>query len=113
MGGTVMGGAVTSLGASFMLFICQFQYFAKFGFFMFLTIFLSFLYVFLFFVPLLAIIGPDKDCCAICDLRPKELKKRCGKKKRLRPRLRAQLLTSLRTSLRKRIRKTLRKRLRP
>ena len=31
MGGTVMGGAVTSLGASFMLFVCQFQYFAKFG----------------------------------------------------------------------------------
>jgi len=81
MGGTVMGGAVTSLGASFMLFICQFQYFAKFGFFMFLTIFLSFLYVFLFFVPLLAMIGPDKDCCAICDLRPQTLKKRCGKKR--------------------------------
>jgi predicted RND superfamily exporter protein len=81
MGGTILGGAITSLGASFMLFICQFQYFAKFGFFMFVTIFMSFIYVFLFFVPLLAIIGPDKKCCACCDLRPKTLKKRCGGKK--------------------------------
>ena len=31
MGGTILGGAITSLGASFMLFLCQFQYFAKFG----------------------------------------------------------------------------------
>jgi len=81
MGGTILGGAITSLGASFMLFICQFQYFAKFGFFMFLTIFLSFIYVFLFFAPLLAIIGPDKNCCAFCDLRPKTLKQRFGGKK--------------------------------
>merc|ERR1719265_2395884 len=81
MGGTILGGAITSLGASFMLFLCQFQYFAKFGFFMFLTIFLSFAYVFLFFAPLLAIIGPDKKCCAFCDLRPRTCRKRCAKNK--------------------------------
>merc|ERR1712176_593047 len=63
MGGTVLGGAVTSLGASFFLLLCNFQFFAKFGVFMFLTIGLSFLFVFGFFIPVLLIIGPEEDCC--------------------------------------------------
>ena len=63
MGGTVLGGAVTSLGASFFLLLCNFQYFAKFGVFMFLTIGLSFLFVFFFFVPVLLLIGPEEECC--------------------------------------------------
>jgi len=63
MGGTVFGGAVTSLGASFFLLLCNFQFFAKFGVFMFLTIGLSFLFVFLFFVPILLICGPEENCC--------------------------------------------------
>merc|ERR1712032_713864 len=63
MGGTVLGGAITSLGASFFLLLCNFQFFAKFGVFMFLTIGLSFLFVFLFFVPVLVLIGPEEDCC--------------------------------------------------
>merc|ERR1712087_332741 len=65
MGGTVLGGAVTSLGASFFLFFCNFQFFSKFGTFMFLTIGLSFLFVFFFFVPALLIFGPQGDCCNI------------------------------------------------
>ena len=63
MGGTVLGGAVTSLGASFFLLLCNFQFFAKFGVFMFMTIGLSFMFVFLFFVPILLLIGPEEDCC--------------------------------------------------
>merc|ERR1712176_1612782 len=63
MGGTVLGGAVTSLGASFFLLLCNFQFFAKFGVFMFLTIGLSFLFVFCFFIPVLLIVGPEEDCC--------------------------------------------------
>ena len=63
MGGTVLGGAVTSLGASFFLLLCNFQYFAKFGVFMFMTIGLSFLFVFFFFIPVLLLIGPEEGCC--------------------------------------------------
>merc|ERR1712037_252529 len=58
---TEMG--VTALGASFFLLLCNFQIFAKFGVFMFLTIGLSFMFVFLFFVPILLLIGPEEDCC--------------------------------------------------
>jgi hypothetical protein len=59
MGITVFGGAITSLGASFMLFLCYFQFFFKFGCFMFLTIFLSFAWAFLFFLPMAALCGPE------------------------------------------------------
>eukprot|EP00750_Incisomonas_marina_P031230 INCI7785.2.p1 GENE.INCI7785.2~~INCI7785.2.p1 ORF type:complete len:1466 (+),score=281.45 INCI7785.2:324-4721(+) len=60
MGSTVFGGAMTSLGASAMLFGCWIQYFFKFGGFMFLTIALSFLFCFLFFMPLMMICGPNR-----------------------------------------------------
>lgn len=59
MGITVFGGAITSLGASFMLFLCYFQFFFKFGCFMFLTIFLSFAWAFLFFLPMVSLVGPE------------------------------------------------------
>lgn len=60
MGSTVFGGAVTSLGASAMLFGCWIQYFFKFGGFMFLTIGLSFLFCFFFFMPLMVVCGPNR-----------------------------------------------------
>ena len=64
MGVTVFGGAVTSIGASSMLFLCYFQMFFKFGGFMFMTITTSFVWANCFFMPLLSIIGPEGDSCS-------------------------------------------------
>ena len=60
---TVFGGAITSLGASLMLFLCWFVPFFKFGAFMFLTILFSFLYALFFFMPLVATAGPEGSTC--------------------------------------------------
>lgn len=64
MGITVFGGAITSLGASGMLFACWFQTFFKFGGFMFMTIGLSFVFSNFYFMPLLAWVGPEGDFCS-------------------------------------------------
>lgn len=64
MGITVFGGAITSLGASGMLFACYFQNFFKFGGFMFMTISLSFVYANFYFMPLLAWVGPEGNFCS-------------------------------------------------
>ena len=64
MGVTVFGGAITSLGASAMLFLCYFQTFFKFGGFMFLTIMMSFIWSNLFFMSVLATVGPNGDTCS-------------------------------------------------
>lgn len=64
MGVTVFGGAVTSLGASAMLFLCYFQTFFKFGGFMFLTIMMSFVWSNLFFMSVLAVVGPNGNFCS-------------------------------------------------
>lgn len=61
MGGTVFGGAITSLGASGMLFGCYLVFFKKFGGFMFMTIGFSFLFCFCFFLPLMLIMGPNRN----------------------------------------------------
>jgi hypothetical protein len=64
MGVTVFGGAITSLGASAMLFACYFQTFFKFGGFMFMTILASFLWSNFFFMSVLSLIGPNGSICS-------------------------------------------------
>jgi protein dispatched 1 len=61
MGVTVLGGALTSLGASFMLFFCLLQFFFKFGAFMFVTIFGSIMWSMFYFMSVCATIGPERD----------------------------------------------------
>ena len=51
---------LTSVLASLALFLCRLQFFAKFGFFMMITVFLSFVYASTFFVALLAVVGPER-----------------------------------------------------
>jgi hypothetical protein len=58
MGGTVVGGAFTSVGASLILFGCQLQFFYKFGAFMCITCFLSLVYSLGYFLALCILFGP-------------------------------------------------------
>ena len=59
MGGTVVGGAVTTLGAGLFMLPCQLVFFHKLGLLMVTTIFFSLLYSFGFVMPLLAAAGPS------------------------------------------------------
>ena len=59
MGGTVVGGAVTTLGAGLFMLPCQLVSFYKLGLLMVTTIFFSLLYSFGFVMPLLAAAGPS------------------------------------------------------
>jgi len=61
MGGTVVGGAVTTLGAGLFMLPCQLVFFRKLGLLMVTTIFFSLLYSFGFVMPLLAAAGPSGD----------------------------------------------------
>ena len=61
MGGTVVGGAVTTLGASLFMLPCQLVFFHKLGLLMVTTIFFSLIYSFGFVMPLLAAAGPSGD----------------------------------------------------
>jgi uncharacterized membrane protein YdfJ with MMPL/SSD domain len=61
MGGTVLGGAVTTLGAGLFMLPCQLVFFHKLGLLMVTTIFFSLLYSFGFVMPLLAAAGPSGD----------------------------------------------------
>jgi predicted RND superfamily exporter protein len=61
MGGTVVGGAVTTLGAGLFMLPCQLVSFFKLGLLMVTTIFFSLLYAFGFVMPLLAAAGPSGD----------------------------------------------------
>ena len=61
MGGTVVGGAVTTLGAGAFMLPCQLQFFFKLGLLIFTTILYSFLFAFGFVMPLLAAAGPSDD----------------------------------------------------
>ena len=61
MGGTVVGGAVTTLGAGLFMLPCQLVFFYKLGLLMVTTIFFSLLYSFGFVMPLLAAAGPSGD----------------------------------------------------
>ena len=61
MGGTVVGGAVTTLGAGLFMLPCQLVFFHKLGLLMVTTIFFSLLYAFGFVMPLLTTAGPSGD----------------------------------------------------
>ena len=61
MGGTVVGGAMTTLGAGLFMLPCQLVFFHKLGLLMVTTIFFSLLYAFGFVMPLLAAAGPSGD----------------------------------------------------
>ena len=61
MGGTVIGGAVTTLGAGLFMLPCQLVFFYKLGLLMVTTIVFSLLYAFGFVMPLLAAAGPSGD----------------------------------------------------
>jgi len=57
--GITSSAAITSLGASGMLFACYVQTFFKFGGVMFMTISPSFVFANCYFMPLLAWVGPE------------------------------------------------------
>ena len=59
MGVSVLSGALTSLGASLLLFFCTLQFFATFGTFFFGTILLAWVWANFFFIPALGTIGPE------------------------------------------------------
>merc|ERR1711871_1059265 len=59
MGISVLSGALTSLGASLLLFFCTLQFFSSFGAFFFGTIFLAWIWANFFFVPVLGTVGPE------------------------------------------------------
>lgn len=63
MGGTVVGGAVTTLGAAAFMLPCQLTFFYKLGLLIFTTILCSFCFSFGFVMPLLAAAGPSGDRC--------------------------------------------------
>jgi predicted RND superfamily exporter protein len=65
MGVSVLGGALTSIFASFFLVFTVLQFFFKFGVVLMITISLSFIYAVSFFMALLAICGPTGACCSI------------------------------------------------
>ncbi|KAH8058615.1 hypothetical protein JL722_5836 [Aureococcus anophagefferens] len=65
MGPTVVGGAVTTLGAGAFMLPCQLQFFFKLGLLIFTTILYSFLFAFGFVMPLLAAAGPSGDAFSI------------------------------------------------
>lgn len=58
MGVSVLSGALTSLGASSLLFFCTLQFFSTFGAFFFGTIFLAWLWANFFFIPAMGTFGP-------------------------------------------------------
>ena len=61
VGISVVSGALTTIGASVFLLFAEILFFAQFGIFMFCTIFFSISYALVFFVTLVAIIGPQKE----------------------------------------------------
>ncbi|KAH8095328.1 hypothetical protein JL720_2621 [Aureococcus anophagefferens] len=65
MGPTVVGGAVTTLGAGAFMLPCQLQFFFKLGLLIFTTMLYSFLFAFGFVMPLLAAAGPSGDAFSI------------------------------------------------
>jgi len=59
LGASVLGGGITSFLAASVLFFCTAQFFKIFGIFICTVVVLSELYAHMFFMPLLAIIGPE------------------------------------------------------
>ena len=61
MGGTVVGGALTTLMAGLTLFGCTLQFFTKMATLLTWTIVLSLVYALFLFMPLCAVAGPSGD----------------------------------------------------
>ena len=61
MGPTVLGGAMTSIGASLILLCTWIQFFNKFGVTFLLTILFSYIWAMFFFLPVLSFVGPQGD----------------------------------------------------
>ncbi len=61
MGGTVVGGALTTLVAGLTLFGCTLQFFTKMATLLTWTIVLSLVYALFLFMPLCAVAGPSGD----------------------------------------------------
>lgn len=59
MGGTVLGGAGTTFGAGVIMFACTLLFFEKFAVLISVTIMFSLIYSMFFFMPLMALIGPN------------------------------------------------------
>jgi len=59
LGTSILGGSMTTLGASAFLFLCKVKFFQIFGIFMFTVIFWSALFAHLFFMPCCALFGPE------------------------------------------------------
>ena len=61
IGGSILSGAVTTLGSVFFLFFAQMSVFQKFGFVFTVTILLSLVFSLLFFTALCYTFGPEGD----------------------------------------------------
>jgi predicted RND superfamily exporter protein len=61
MGISVASGAITTMGAGLMLFMCDIAFFQQFGSFIFLVILISFLVALTNLPPLILILGPEGD----------------------------------------------------
>ena len=66
MGISVIGGSITTIGASLFLFQCQLTFFAQFGRFMCTTIVISIVYANTVYMALLAIYGPEGNDGMLC-----------------------------------------------
>jgi len=61
MGGTIIGGAITTSGSGCMMFFCQMVFFFKMGLLVCMTILFSVIYSLGFFMALCVLIGPEND----------------------------------------------------
>merc|ERR1712151_133017 len=61
MGISVASGAITTMGAGLMLFMCDIAFFQQYGSFIFLVILISFLVALTNLPPLILILGPEGD----------------------------------------------------
>ena len=74
---TVVMGACTTLCSGCCLWLCTLTFFTKFAVLVVSTIGFSLAYALFFFMPLLALVGPQGDCCDVVELG----KTMCGKTK--------------------------------
>jgi predicted RND superfamily exporter protein len=61
MGMSVLNSAITTLLAAFILFFCGFYFFFQFGAFLFIVIFVSIIMSMTFLMPIIMMIGPERD----------------------------------------------------
>jgi len=62
MGVTVLSGAITTFGSGMFLVFTQLIFFVKFSILIMVTIASSIMIALLFFMPCLALLGPERDC---------------------------------------------------